>query len=271
MIAFPPCKINLGLNILRRRADGYHDIETCFYPVPWTDVLEVIRSEAFSFAVTGLPIPGAVADNLCVRAYEIIHRDFDIGPVAMHLHKVVPLGAGLGGGSSDAAHALLLINQVFGLGLDNDKLTEYASGLGSDCAFFISEKPAMGTGRGDQLREINVSLAQKFLVLVAPGIHVSTADAYAGITPALAENSPAHVISEVPLAEWKDHIKNDFEFSVIARYPVVGTIKQLLYDTGALYAAMSGSGSAVFGIYDQPVSIPDELKQYTLWSGTLSV
>lgn len=269
MIAFPPCKINLGLNILHKRADGYHNIETCFYPVPWVDVLEVIRSDAFAFGVSGLPVPGLAADNLCVRAYEILRKDFGIGPVKMHLHKTIPMGAGLGGGSSDGAHALRLLNQLFALDLSNERLVEYASLLGSDCAFFISRQPAFGTGRGEQLRELRVHPENEFLVIIVPEIHVTTAAAYADVAPGQPPISCHRIVSEMPVREWRHNLKNDFEVSVFRQYPVVGRIKQLLYDAGASYASMSGSGAAVFGIFEQPVRLPDELKQYKSWAGPL--
>lgn len=269
MITFPPCKINLGLNILRRRDDGYHDIETCYYPVPWTDVLEIIRSDAFHFGVSGLPIPGTAAENLCVRAYEILQEDFKIGPVKMHLHKTIPMGAGLGGGSSDAAHALHLLNQLFNLGLSNERLVKYAASLGSDCAFFISGKPAFATGRGERLREIKVGFNNEFLVILVPEIHIATATAYAGVTPAQPAVSCDRIVSEIPVREWKNILKNDFEGSVFRQHPLIGRIKQSLYDAGASYAGMSGSGAAVFGIFDRPVQLPEELRRYQSWSGAI--
>lgn len=267
MIAFPPCKINLGLNILRRRADGYHDIETCFYPVPWTDILEIIRSDTFDFAVSGLPVPGPVADNLCVRAYEILEKDLKIGPVKMHLHKTIPMGAGLGGGSSDAAHVLRLLNELFMVNLGNERLKEYASLLGSDCAFFISGKPAFATGRGEQLQELTVDLENEFLVIIAPEIHVATAAAYANVTPGRPDIPCNRIVSEMPVSEWKNNLRNDFEASVFRQHPIIDHIKQSLYHAGASYAGMSGSGAAVFGIFDQPVELPKELTQYKSWSG----
>lgn len=267
MIAFPPCKINLGLNILRRRTDGYHDIETCFYPVPWTDILEIIRSDTFDFAVSGLPVPGPAADNLCVRAYEIFEKDFRIGPVKMHLHKTIPMGSGLGGGSSDAAHALRLLNRLFSLDLSNERLVEYASLLGSDCAFFISGEPAFGTGRGEHLQELRVNLENEFLAIIVPEIQVATAAAYAEVTPSQPAIPCDRVVSEMPVSEWKHNLGNDFEASVFRQHPVIGRIKQSLYDAGASYAGMSGSGAAIFGIFDHPVQLPDDLMQYKSWTG----
>lgn len=271
MLAFPPCKINLGLSIIGRRADGYHDIETCFYPVPWTDILEIVVSDKFDFTLSGRPVPGGVADNLCVRAYELIAKDFDIGPVKMHLHKCIPMGAGLGGGSSDAAHTLRLLSEVFNLNLRDDTLRRYASALGSDCAFFVSGKPARGMGRGDQLTEVDVTLGDKFMVIVAPDIHISTAAAYADVVPGPPTAPCARVVSGMPVHEWKDHLKNDFETPLFRKHPEIARIKKVLYDAGARYAAMSGSGAAVFGIFDQSVPLPDELQQYYSWHGVPAV
>jgi 4-diphosphocytidyl-2-C-methyl-D-erythritol kinase len=271
MIAFPPCKINLGLNVIRKRDDGYHDIETVFYPVPWTDALEIVKSESFQFTLSGLPVTGAPEDNLCIKAYELLKEKHGIGTVAMHLHKVIPMGAGLGGGSSDAAHTLKLLDTVFGLKLGHDKLMHYASFLGSDCPFFIHDKPAVGRGRGEILSDIAVPIGNKFLVIVVPDVHVSTAEAYADITPAVPERSCASVVSEVTLKQWKHYLVNDFEKSVVQSHPVIGRIKMELYDFGAAYAAMSGSGSAVYGIFDKPVDLPGTLSRYPHWSGFLSL
>ena len=184
MVSFPPCKINLGLNVVSKRSDGYHDIETCFYPVPLTDALEIIKADRFSFTASGNTIPGDAANNLCIKAYELLRRDFNLAPVAIHLHKIIPTGAGLGGGSSDGAHALRLLNVIFDLKLSGEKLKDYALQLGSDCPFFIENKPMFGSGRGEVLRDISLDLSGRFIVLVKPNEHVSTAEAYAGVTPA---------------------------------------------------------------------------------------
>ncbi|HEY8511218.1 MAG TPA: 4-(cytidine 5'-diphospho)-2-C-methyl-D-erythritol kinase [Cyclobacteriaceae bacterium] len=271
MIAFPPCKINLGLNVIRKRDDGYHDIETVFCPVPWTDALEVVRSESFSFTVSGRPVAGAPEQNLCVKAYELIKEKHGIGPVSMHLHKVIPMGAGLGGGSSNGAHTLKLLDNVFDLQLGKERLSHYASQLGSDCPFFISGEPAVGRERGEVLSRIDVAIGNKFLVIVVPDIHVSTAAAYAGVSPTIPERSCASVVSEVPLNQWKHYLTNDFEKFVVQTHPVIGRVKMELYDYGAVYAAMSGSGSAVYGIFDRPVALPTSLSRYRHWSGFLSL
>ncbi|MFO7258185.1 MAG: 4-(cytidine 5'-diphospho)-2-C-methyl-D-erythritol kinase [Bacteroidota bacterium] len=271
MIAFPPCKINLGLNVIRKRDDGYHDIETVFCPVPWTDALEVVRSESFSFTLSGLPVAGASDQNLCVKAYELLKEKHGIGPVSMHLHKAIPMGAGLGGGSSDAAHTLKLLDAVFELKLGKEKLLHYASLLGSDCPFFVYEKPAVGKGRGEILQEIAVPITNKFLVIVVPDVHISTAAAYGGVVPVMPERGCADMVSTVPVNQWKHYLVNDFEKSVIQTHPVIGRVKMEMYDYGAEYAAMSGSGSAVYGIFDRPVELPASLSRYPHWSGFLSL
>ncbi|HEY3402280.1 MAG TPA: 4-(cytidine 5'-diphospho)-2-C-methyl-D-erythritol kinase [Ohtaekwangia sp.] len=267
MVSFPPCKINLGLHVVRKRQDGYHDVETCFYTVPWTDILEIIPSEKNSFNCSGSPIQGNPEDNLCVKAYDLLHKDFSLPPVAMHLHKIIPTGAGLGGGSADAAYTLRLLNDLFDLKLSQPQLAAYASRIGSDCAFFIYDQPMIGTGRGDILEPINIDLASKFLLLVKPDVHVSTATAYSGVTPHVNELPVSEIISR-PLADWKDLLQNDFEKSVFQRYPEIATIKDTLYTMGAIYASMSGSGSTVFGIFNHPVNT-ETLSAYTCWSSVL--
>lgn len=269
MVSFPPCKINLGLKVVRKRSDGYHDIETCFYPVPWTDGLEIIQADQFSFTSSGNSIPGDSANNLCVKAYELLRRDFNLPPVAIHLHKIIPTGAGLGGGSSDGAHALRILNQIFELSLSNDKLKEYALQLGSDCPFFIDDEPKLGTGRGEVLTDISVNLSGKFLVLVKPDVHVSTAEAYSGVKPAESSQSVKTILEQKPIAEWKELLKNDFEDSVFVKYPQIKVIKEKLYQHGAIYASMSGSGSTVFGIFEKPIDLQNQFPESIYWSKML--
>ncbi|MBL7857212.1 MAG: 4-(cytidine 5'-diphospho)-2-C-methyl-D-erythritol kinase [Cyclobacteriaceae bacterium] len=269
MVVFPPCKINLGLHILQKRADGYHDLETCFYPVPWTDILEIIPSRELSFTSTGNAIPGSALDNLCLRAYALLKADFGLEPVAIHLHKLIPTGAGLGGGSSDAAYTLRLLNEIFQLKITQEKMVEYAAQLGSDCAFFIQDKPMMGSGRGEILSATEVNLSGKFLVLVKPDIHVSTAEAYAGIFPKKPAFSLTEILIEKNLLSWKECLKNDFEDSVFFNFPMLRSIKEKLYSLGALYASMSGSGSSVFGIFENECDLKPEFNNVSFWSGKL--
>ena len=269
MVVFPHCKINLGLHVISKREDGYHTIETCFYPVPWTDILEIIPAKEFSFTSSGLIIPGKEEDNLCIKAYRILQAQFDLAPVKIHLHKVLPTGAGLGGGSSDAAFALRLLNSIFDLNLDKDELREFASQLGSDCAFFIDDKPMLGSGRGEKLSELALNLKGLYMVLVKPDIHVSTADAYAGVKP----QTPHLTIGEIltrPLNGWNGYLVNDFEKSVFAKYPAIEAIKNELCNQGALYASMSGSGSSVFGIFKSQTERSQQFKGMQYWADYLN-
>jgi 4-diphosphocytidyl-2-C-methyl-D-erythritol kinase len=267
MISFPPCKINLGLNIIYKRADGFHDLETCFYPIPWADILEIIPSKQLIFTSSGNAIPGKVEDNLCLKAYHLIKTDFDIASVKIHLHKIIPIGAGLGGGSSDAAHTLRLLNEIFNLSLSIDQLKSYASKLGSDCSFFIEDKPMLGSGKGEILNEIDLSLNGFYLVIVKPAIHVSTQEAYSGISP----KRPTMKIQEIlkrPVADWKEVLKNDFEESIFKKYPAIAEIKTKLYSRGAIYACMSGSGSSVFALFEKPVELEKEFGRMDYWGSS---
>jgi 4-diphosphocytidyl-2-C-methyl-D-erythritol kinase len=254
MVTFPPCKINLGLNIIRKRPDGFHDLVTGFYPVPWTDILEIIPSDKIVFTSSGAVIPGAPQENLCLRAYQLLRRDFPMEAVKIHLHKIIPTGAGLGGGSSDAAFTLRMLNQIFTLNLSTSQLSHYASTLGSDCAFFMEDVPKLGTGRGEVLKDLNISLKGKFIVLIKPDVHISTAEAYAGIHPLQPSKDLPQILEHHPLHEWKNLVKNDFEELIFKKYPLLDNIKKKLYTQGALYASMSGSGSAVFGIFENEVN-----------------
>ena len=268
MVAFPPCKINIGLNILRRRPDGFHDLETVFYPVPWTDVLEIIPSSEGSFQSSGTLIPGREEDNLCLRAYQLLKDEFHLGPVQIHLHKIIPAGAGLGGGSADAAYTLRVLNEIFELKLSVEQLSYYASQLGSDCSFFIHDEPMHGSGRGELLEKMEVNLKGKFLVLINPGIHVATLQAFAGVIPGL----PAYRLKEsvqLPIEKWRNSIKNDFEQSVFKNHPAIENLKKQLYSMGAVYASMSGSGSSVFGIFESEVKLPASFNTLNQWSGFL--
>ena len=269
MISFPPCKINLGLHVVSKRPDGYHNIETCFYLIPWADILEIIPSDVLAFSNSGISIPGRQEENLCLKAYELLRKNFDLKPVKIHLHKVIPMGAGLGGGSSNAPHTLRILNTIFNLQLKYDQLRQYASQLGSDCAFFIEDKPMIGSGRGEVLEKVEVNLKGKFIILVKPDIHVSTAEAYAGVKPSNGSNRIRDVVGNSDLTKWKDSLQNDFEDSVFKKYPVIGEVKEKLYQHGATYASMSGSGSAVYGIFEKPVELTNQFSGMGYWSGTL--
>ena len=253
MITFPNAKINIGLNIVEKRTDGYHNLETIFYPINLQDALEVKpltdSEDAYDLHVMGNAIEGPAESNLVVKAYELLAKDFDIPAVDIHLFKHIPTQAGLGGGSADCAFMIKLLNEKFKLGLDLDQMEAYAAKLGADCAFFVRNEPVFATGIGNIFEPIRVSLSGHYIVLVKPDIAVPTRDAFALVKPRRPEVSLKELIQQ-PLATWKDTIKNDFEESVFAKYPEIAAIKDELYDLGAVYASMSGSGSAVYGIFD---------------------
>lgn len=269
MVAFPQCKINLGLQIIGKRADGYHNLITCFYPVPWNDILEIIPSEDFFFTSTGLEVPGSSEENLCIKAFRLLQKDFNLPPINIHLHKIIPMGAGLGGGSSDAAWTLKILDQIFNLELSLERLKEYASSLGSDCSFFIEDKPMLGSGRGEILSQINVNLKGKHIVIIKPDVHVSTAEAYRGIHPKLPDNNLKDIVEQQPIGKWQTLLKNDFEESVFQKFPVIEKIKTTLYEHGAQYASMSGSGSSVFGLFTSAVNLKEKFPSMVYWSGKL--
>ncbi|MBE6224344.1 MAG: 4-(cytidine 5'-diphospho)-2-C-methyl-D-erythritol kinase [Bacteroidales bacterium] len=258
MILYPNAKINLGLSVLQKREDGFHNLETLFYPVEAKDVLEIVESGGLQMHQYGIEYPGDPMDNLCVKAYRALAADFDIPPVEIHLYKKIPVGAGLGGGSADAAFTLRGLNEMYSLGLSDDRLSEYAATLGSDCAFFVYNRPMLGTGRGEILEPVEIpSLEGYEIKLVFPPYFVSTAAAYGGIVPrdkrvANGENVDTRSIVEIlrqPVEYWKDSLTNDFEKTVFAKIPQLAAYKDELYAQGAVYASMSGSGSAFFGIF----------------------
>lgn len=256
MIVFPNCKINLGLRILRKRADGYHDLESLFYPVGIRDALEIIplasyeHSSAFPFSLSGAALQGQPTANLCVRAYKLLKKNYpDLPRVRMHLHKTIPAGAGLGGGSADAAFTLVVLNRMFRLGISTEQLLAYAAELGSDCPFFILNKPCLAGGRGEKLEEIPLSLKGYRIMLVNPGIHIETAMAFVQIIPAIPERSIRDIIRNLPFERWKDELFNDFEKAIFPRHTVIADIKDELYRQGAVFASMSGSGSTVYGFF----------------------
>jgi 4-diphosphocytidyl-2-C-methyl-D-erythritol kinase len=254
MIAFPNAKINLGLTAVSKRPDGYHNIETVFYPVKLYDALEIVpaREGKTTFTVSGIPVDGNPENNLVMKALNLLKKDYDLPEIAVYLRKNIPFGAGLGGGSSDAAFMLKLLNDFAGLHLSPEQLETYAARLGSDCPFFIQNKPVFAEGTGNIFTPVNLSLAEYYFVLVKPDIAVSTREAYAKIQPA-PTNFPADEIIQRPVNEWKDLLINDFEEIVFAQHPEIGVIKQQLYSQGAIYAGMSGSGSSVFGIFEKPL------------------
>jgi 4-diphosphocytidyl-2-C-methyl-D-erythritol kinase len=260
MICFPNAKVNLGLRVTSRREDGFHDLDTVFFPVPLNDVLEVITqstnsAKAVTFTHSGIPIPGDASSNLCIKAYQLLKKDYpDLPSILLHLYKHIPMGAGLGGGSSDGAFMLKLLNEKYRLGIGEDQLKKYALALGSDCPFFIINQPVQATGRGEIMQPITCSLSSKTMVLACPGIHVSTADAFRNIKRSPNVPSCASIV-ERPIHEWKATLFNDFEETVFSAFPEIATIKKKLYDAGAVYASMTGTGSTVYGIFETSPSL----------------
>ena len=294
MVSFPHCKINLGLRILRKREDGYHDLESVFYPLPVEDVLEVIsindRSQdsgvrsrepiqqsgpdspltthhspswildtgTLRFNQTGLEIDGNPEDNLCTKAYYLLKKEFPLLPsIQMHLHKNIPMGAGLGGGSADAAFVLKQLNSTFNLNLTTEQLITYASQLGSDCPFFIIDKPCWATGRGELMEPLHLDLSAYSFMIVSPGLHISTSWAFSMIKTSDSSSSIKEIIQK-PVITWKDELVNDFEAPVFNKHPEIKIIKEVLYQKGAIYASMTGSGSSVFALFPKN-QLPSDL------------
>lgn len=248
MISFPNAKINLGLNVVGVRSDGYHNLETVFYPIPLCDALEIVPAKRLSLNILGLPVEGDWEKNLVVRAFRLLQADFGIPEVAIVLQKNIPMGAGLGGGSSDAAFMLKMLNEQFALHLTNEQLEQYASQLGADCAFFVQNKPVFAEGIGNEFSPISLSLNGLQIMLIKPDVHISTAEAYRGVK-CVAPDVRLREALQRPMEAWKDCVRNDFEESVFLLHPELGEIKQWLYDSGAVYAAMSGSGSTIYGLF----------------------
>lgn len=272
MITKPNCKINLGLNVVERRPDGYHNLQTVFYPVPIMDALEVYTmDEAFpspvdcDLKVTNIHIDGDEQKNLVVRAYNLLKQDFPSLPrIHTHLFKGIPTQAGMGGGSSDCGFMITLLNKMFCLGLSEQQMIDYAARLGADCAFFIINRPCYAEGIGEKMQDINLSLAGWYLAVVRPAIPVPTKEAFSLIKPHFPAENCRDIVMQ-PVETWRGRLTNDFEQSVFALHPEIGAIKDRLYDMGATYASMSGSGSSLFGLFREPVSLdtfndPDTFK-----------
>lgn len=260
MVSFPNCKINLGLSITEKRTDGYHNVETCFYPIQFKDILEIIqdpkakKDQSVQFTTSGLTIEGNENQNLCIRAFQLLKAHFpNLPAIQMHLHKLIPMGAGLGGGSADGAFALMLLNQLFDLGLTNIELIEYALKLGSDCPFFIINQSCIAKGRGELLQPFELDLSCYHFALVNPSIHINTGWAFSKIQPSVPKKH-LHEILSLPIHEWKQQLVNDFEKPVFNAYPEIAQIQSNLYNAGAHYAALTGSGSTVFGIFNKEIT-----------------
>jgi 4-diphosphocytidyl-2-C-methyl-D-erythritol kinase len=268
LIVFPNAKINIGLRILEKRSDGFHNIETCFYPVGWQDAVEIIEAKETVFTSSGIDIPGGPDENICLKAYQLFRKDFNLPNVHIHLHKAIPIGAGLGGGSADGAFTLSLLNDKFNLILDEDLLIFYAEQLGSDCAFFIRNSPSLGLDKGERLEHIDLDLSGLYIVIVYPGIHISTVEAYAGVKPARPNKRLKEELERSSVSDWKNAVVNDFEAGIFQKYPLLDSIKKSMYKSGALYSAMTGSGSAIFGLFEKKVQL-DFSDKFLSWSGYL--
>lgn len=259
MILFPPAKINIGLNVVERRADGYHELETIMAAIPLYDVLEIIPSKTFKWQQSGLLIDETSDSNLCIRAYQLIQQEYSIAPIYMHLRKCIPMGAGLGGGSADAAYVIRGLNQLFELNISIAKQKELAATLGSDCAFFIEDGPQLAVGRGEILSPQFLNLSGYHILLVKPNIHINTAQAYNGVHISGDKGSLSQLV-QADVTSWKQTIKNDFEQHIFNLHPVLNEIKDTLYSYGAVYASMSGSGSTMYGLFKekpQEIAISD--------------
>ena len=277
MICFPNAKINLGLSITEKRADGFHNIETVFYPIGWNEALEVVvldsartdkpSSKEFNLHLSGIPISGNTEDNLLFKAYQIIKKTKTLPPIDVYLHKTLPMGAGLGGGSADAAFFINLLNEQLALQLSETERINIAKQLGSDCAFFIKNKPVFAFEKGDVFKDIDLDLSQYYIVIIYPNVHSNTKEAYSLVKPHQPNKSILEIIQQ-PITSWKLDLLNDFEISIFDKYPIVEKTKNDLYDLGALYASMSGSGSAVFGIFEKLPELK-HLAQFPYWVGKM--
>jgi 4-diphosphocytidyl-2-C-methyl-D-erythritol kinase len=277
MICFPNAKINLGLSITEKRTDGFHNIETVFYPIGWNEALEVVvldsartdksSDKEFNLHLSGIPISGNTEDNLLYKAYQIIKKTKELPQIDVYLHKTLPMGAGLGGGSADAAFFINLLNEQFELQLSELERIDIAKQLGSDCAFFIKNKPVFAFEKGDVFKDIKLDLSQYYIAIIYPNVHSNTKEAYSLVKPHRPHRSILEIIRQ-PITSWKHELLNDFEISIFNKYPIVEKTKNDLYNLGALYASMSGSGSAVFGIFEK---LPDlrHLSQFSHWVGKM--
>ena len=260
MIFYSNAKINLGLFITEKRKDGFHNLESLFLPVPWSDQLEIVKSEKFGFSAEGIEIEGEAQGNLCVKAYELLQKDFDLPPVSIHLTKNIPIGAGLGGGSSNAAFTLKAVNQIFNLGLSEEQLIAYATQLGSDCTFFIRNQPAIASGKGDILKSVSNFKFSTYCLLVYPNLHIETRKAYEKVKPRKSKYKIAEIIQSPP-ESWQEKLINDFEASLLGIYPELNQLKNQLIEMKPSFVSMSGSGSAFYAFFKEKPSslpIPDE-------------
>ena len=271
MLCFPNAKINLGLNIIKKRSDGFHNIETVFYPIPLCDALEIAEndsSEQYEFTSSGISIDVNPVDNIVIKALNLTASNLKIPSTTIHLHKNIPFGAGLGGGSADAAYMIKMLNDFYQLNLNTQQMEKLAIQIGSDCPFFIENKPVFAEGKGEIFSPCSIDLSGYYIVLIKPDIHISTPEAYSGVTPKKPQKSLKELVN-LPLTEWKNNIFNDFEESIFPNYPELKKLKEELYESGAVYASMSGSGSSMFGIFEQEVKTKESWKKHFTWSSKL--
>ncbi len=274
MICFPNAKINIGLRVTGKRPDGYHNIESILYPIGLTDILEIsgqekVTGKPVSLDTTGIKIDAPQKENLVFRTAELLRKEYSIPPFSIHLHKLIPTGSGLGGGSSDTAFLLHLLNKKFSIGIGEEKLHAIASGLGSDCPFFLNNTSAYISGRGEEIQQISLNLSQLYLVVVYPDIHIDTGFAYSQITPSKPGLSLQKLI-KYPVSQWKENIYNDFEKPVFSKYPNIKKIKEKLYSMGAIYSSLTGSGSAVYGLFDKETETDGQFGNYFVWQEQIS-
>ncbi len=269
MIDFSCCKVNIGLEIVSARDDGYHNIESIFYPIPIYDIIEIVPNKSgFELSQSGIIVNCAVENNLVYKAWKLINDDFDIGGVKIHLHKQIPMGAGLGGGSANAVKVMQILNKEFDLGLNKEKLVHYATAIGSDCPFFVYEKPMFAFNTGTDLLPSKLNLSDYYMVIIKPEFSVSTEEAYSGIRTRESEIN-LKSISNIPISNWRNAIVNRFENQVFTLYPELLDIKNSLYQLGALYASMSGSGSAIYALFSHQIELPKSLQVHFHWQGKL--
>jgi len=270
MISFPGCKINIGLWVTSKRQDGFHNLETFFYPVELEDMLEIVEIAGNScrLDISGVQISGTLDSNICIKAYLMMKRDFELPSFHIHLHKKIPVGAGLGGGSSNGAAMVKMIDEYCGLNLSDDRKYHYLRNLGSDCSFFLKNKPVLAFGKGDEFKDCDIDLSRYFLVIVKPEFSVSTAEAYRGIKPEKREESLEEIV-KMPPARWRELLDNQFERQIFIDHPELKNIKEKIYSAGAVYASMSGSGSAVFGLYESEVDLEKDFPFCFYWGGFL--
>lgn len=268
MLTYSNAKINIGLNIVEKRTDGFHNIETIFFPIGMRDAIEIADSKEdapYTFTASGIPIHIEAKDNIVVKAYELIRAKYDFPAQNIHLHKNIPFGAGLGGGSANAAYMIKLLNEKFNLRMSTEEMEGEVKKLGSDCAFFIKNEPAFAIEKGDKLNSIDLDLSGYHILLIKPDIHISTPEAYANIKPQKPEVSLKDIIKQ-PIETWKSSVKNDFEESIFPKYPLLAKMKEELYEEGAIYAAMSGSGSSMFGIFKEKPNVLAQWKTHFCWT-----